>query len=181
MRQYKGFGRDFDEGIFKAGTERSETRGAAEVQEDEETQVEVPVDQRPAEIVDEEEDGEKTNKDVKQKENFSSMNGETEDGGGSEAADAPKQEEEIIPDHGERKASSSRVNGVTDEENGEELEQVTEELQPTVDEEGKTEGGNSGQDEADLDAQRPPRPEVTVTSPQENEESEQNKDSSAVA
>lgn len=34
-----------DEGIFKAGTERSETRGAAEVQEDEDTQVEVPVDQ----------------------------------------------------------------------------------------------------------------------------------------
>lgn len=34
-----------DEGIFKAGAERSEMRGAAEVQEDEETQVEVPVDQ----------------------------------------------------------------------------------------------------------------------------------------
>lgn len=34
-----------DEGIFKAGTERSETRGAAEVQEDEDTQVEIPVDQ----------------------------------------------------------------------------------------------------------------------------------------
>jgi hypothetical protein len=33
------------EGIFKAGAERSETRGAAEVQEDEDTQVEVPVDQ----------------------------------------------------------------------------------------------------------------------------------------
>lgn len=34
-----------DEGIFKAGAERSEMRGAAEVQEDEDTQVEVPVDQ----------------------------------------------------------------------------------------------------------------------------------------
>ncbi|XP_066124383.1 doublecortin domain-containing protein 2 isoform X2 [Saccopteryx bilineata] len=34
-----------DEGIFKAGTERSEMRGAAEVQEDEDTQVEIPVDQ----------------------------------------------------------------------------------------------------------------------------------------
>lgn len=34
-----------DEGIFKAGEERSETRGAAEVQEDEDTQVEIPVDQ----------------------------------------------------------------------------------------------------------------------------------------
>lgn len=100
---------------------------------------------RPAEIVDEEEDGEKTNKDVKQKEDFSAMNGNAEDGEVSEA-DAPKREEEI-PDHGEEKASSSRVNGVTDEENGEELDQVTEELQPAVDEEGKTEGDNSGQDE----------------------------------
>jgi len=34
-----------DEGVFKAGEERSETRGAAEVQEDEDTQVEIPVDQ----------------------------------------------------------------------------------------------------------------------------------------
>lgn len=34
-----------DEGVFKAGEERSETRGAAEVQEDEDTQVEIPIDQ----------------------------------------------------------------------------------------------------------------------------------------
>ncbi|XP_051025351.1 doublecortin domain-containing protein 2 [Acomys russatus] len=166
-----------DEGIFKAGAERSETRGAAEVQEDEDTQVEVPVDQRPAEIVDEEEDIEKTSK---QKEDFSVMNGEPEDGAGGEAANAPEQEEET-PDRGEEKASPSRVNGGTDEENGEELDQVTEELQPAVDEEGDNERDNSGQDEAGLDAQRPPRPEVTVTSPQDNEEQEQNKGSSTVA
>lgn len=171
---------DNDEGIFKAGAERSETRGAAEVQEDEDTQVEVPVDQRPAEIVDEEEDGEKTSKDANQKEDFSAMNGETEDRGGSKAADAPE-EEEGASDHGEKKASPSRVNGGTDEENGEELDQVTEELQPTAEEKGTAEGDNSGQDEAGLDAQRPPRPEVTVTSPQENEENEPNKASSAVA
>lgn len=34
-----------DEGVFKAGKKRSETRGAVEVQEDEDTQIEVPVDQ----------------------------------------------------------------------------------------------------------------------------------------
>jgi hypothetical protein len=34
-----------DEGIFKAGAERSEMWEAAEVQEDEDTQVELPVDQ----------------------------------------------------------------------------------------------------------------------------------------
>ncbi|EDL86486.1 doublecortin domain containing 2 (predicted), isoform CRA_a [Rattus norvegicus] len=108
------------------------------------------------------------------------MNGEAEDRAGSKVADAPE-EEEGIPDQGEKKASPSRVNGGTDEENGEELDQVTEELQPTVDEKGKAEGDNSAQDEAGLDAQRPPRPEVTVTSPQENEGNESNKASSAVA
>lgn len=34
-----------DDGIYKAGKKRSEMRGAAEVQEDEDTQTEVPVDQ----------------------------------------------------------------------------------------------------------------------------------------
>lgn len=104
---------------------------------------------RPAEIVDEEEDGEKTSKDANQKEDFSAMNGETEDRGGSKAADAPE-EEEGASDHGEKKASPSRVNGGTDEENGEELDQVTEELQPTAEEKGTAEGDNSGQDEVRL-------------------------------
>ncbi|XP_069469672.1 doublecortin domain-containing protein 2 [Ambystoma mexicanum] len=45
-----------DDSIFKAGEERSETWGAVEVQEDEDTQVEVPVDQRAAETVEEEND-----------------------------------------------------------------------------------------------------------------------------
>uniref|UniRef100_A0A8C6S3G5 Doublecortin domain-containing protein 2 n=1 Tax=Nannospalax galili TaxID=1026970 RepID=A0A8C6S3G5_NANGA len=171
---------DSDEGIFKAGADRSETRGAAEVQEDEDTQVEVPVDQRPAEIVDEEEDGEKAGRDARRQEAFSGMNGEVEDGGGPEAADAPEQVEEV-PGDGEDEVGPSRVNGGTNEENGEELDQVADEPQQTVDEEGKSQGTNEEQDEVDLDPQRPPRPEVTITSPQENEEEEQNKASSAVA
>ncbi|KAE8598073.1 hypothetical protein XENTR_v10016715 [Xenopus tropicalis] len=44
-----------DDGIFKAGKDRSEMWGASEVQEDENTKVEVPVDQRVAETVEEEE------------------------------------------------------------------------------------------------------------------------------
>ncbi|EHB09237.1 Doublecortin domain-containing protein 2 [Heterocephalus glaber] len=60
-----------NEGIFKAGAERSKMWGPAEVQEDEETQVEVPVDKRPAGRIDEEEDGEKSNTDAEQKEDFS--------------------------------------------------------------------------------------------------------------
>ncbi|XP_034841668.1 doublecortin domain-containing protein 2 [Mirounga leonina] len=169
-----------DEGVFKAGAERSETRGAAEVQEDEDTQVEIPVDQRPAEIVDEEEDGEKANKNAEQKEDFSGMNGEVEDGGEKEATDASEQVEGV-PDHSEEQAVPARVNGGTDEENGEELDQVNTEPQEEVDEELKSQGAGSGQDEADLDPQRPPRPEVKITSPQENENNEQNKDCAVVA
>ncbi|KAM8967589.1 doublecortin domain-containing protein 2 [Pelodytes ibericus] len=44
-----------DDGIFKACEDRSEMWGASEVQEDENTKVEVPVDQRVAETVEEEE------------------------------------------------------------------------------------------------------------------------------
>uniref|UniRef100_A0A8I5YN22 Doublecortin domain containing 2 n=1 Tax=Pongo abelii TaxID=9601 RepID=A0A8I5YN22_PONAB len=169
-----------DEGIFKAGAERSETRGAAEVQEDEDTQVEVPVDQRPAEIVDEEEDGEKANKDAEKKEDFAGMNGDLEEEGDREATDAPEQVEEIL-DHSEQQAGPARVNGGTDEENGEELDQVNNELQLVLDKERKSQGAGSGQDEADVDPQRPPRPEVKITSPEEDENNEQNKDYAAVA
>ncbi|XP_007901361.2 doublecortin domain-containing protein 2 isoform X1 [Callorhinchus milii] len=45
-----------EDSIFKAYEERTETLGAVEVQEDEGTLVELPIDQRPAETVDEEED-----------------------------------------------------------------------------------------------------------------------------
>ncbi|XP_063307747.1 doublecortin domain-containing protein 2 isoform X1 [Pelobates fuscus] len=50
-----------DDGIFKASEDRSEMWGATEVQEDENTKVEVPVDQRVAETVEEEEKNEEEN------------------------------------------------------------------------------------------------------------------------
>ncbi|TEA21884.1 hypothetical protein DBR06_SOUSAS20010071 [Sousa chinensis] len=161
------------EGVFKAGEERSETRGAAEVQEDEDTQVEIPLDQRPAEIVDEE-DREKENKEVGQKEDFSGMNGGVEEEGDGEATEAPEQAEEIL-DHREEQAGPARVSRGTNEENGEELDQVNNELQEAVDEEIKSQGAGSGCEEADLDPQRPPKPEVKITSSQENDNNEQNK------
>ncbi|XP_023977783.1 doublecortin domain-containing protein 2 [Physeter macrocephalus] len=163
-----------DEGVFKAGEERSETRGAAEVQEDEDTQVEIPVDQRPAEIVDEE-DREKENKEVGQKEDFSGMNGGVEEEGGREATEAPEQAEEIL-DHREEQAGPACVSRGTNEENGEELDQVNNGLQEAVDEEIKSQGAGSGCEEADLDPQRPPKPGVKITSSQENDNNEQNKD-----
>ncbi|KAB0355076.1 hypothetical protein FD755_022535 [Muntiacus reevesi] len=150
-----------------SGLENSVDRGASQA----------TVHGRPAEIVDEEEDREKENKEVEQKEDFSGMNGEVkEDEGDQEKPEAPEQAEEI-PDHREEQAgSAARVNGGTDEENGEELEQVNNELQEAVDEEIKSQGAGSGLEEADLDPQRPPKPEVKITSPQENDDSEQNKD-----
>ncbi|EPY83139.1 hypothetical protein CB1_000595065 [Camelus ferus] len=133
--------------------------------------------ERPAEIVDEEEDGEKENKEVKQKEDFSGLNGEVEEEGGREAAgDAPGQVEETSHPRAEQ-AGPARGSGGTDEENGEELDQVNNELQEAVDEEGQSQGTGSGPEEADTDPQRPPRPEVKITSPQENDNNEQNKDS----
>lgn len=109
----------------------------------------VLIHQRPAEIVGEEEDGEKANKEAEQKEDFSGVNGQVEEGGGGEAADAPEEVEEV-PDPGEGQAGPTRNNGGTDEENGEELDQVNTELQDTVDEEVKSEGAGSGQDEVFL-------------------------------
>ncbi|XP_066233250.1 doublecortin domain-containing protein 2 [Saccopteryx leptura] len=165
-----------DEGIFKAGAERSEMRGAAEVQEDEDTQVEIPVDQRSAEIVDEEEDGEKESKDAEKEEEFLEKSGEVEKERDEEATAASEQAEEM-PVHTEEQGGPAPVNRGTDEENGEEWDQVNNELQEAVVEEIKSEGAGSEQEEeANLDPQRPPRPEVKISSPQENEDSEQSKD-----
>lgn len=105
--------------------------------------------QRPAEIVDEEEDGEKANKDAEQKEDFSGMNGEVEEGGDLEATEASEEVEEV-PDHREEPAGPTRGNGGTDEENGEELDQVTTELQEAVDEDVKSQGAGTGQNEVIL-------------------------------
>ncbi|KAM4687653.1 doublecortin domain-containing protein 2 isoform 2-T2 [Discoglossus pictus] len=81
-----------DDGIFKACEDRSETWGAPEVQEDENTKVEVPVDQRVAETVEEEE---KTNED-----------NEAEDAGKDADADAEAEEEEE-----QNNAAEELVNG----------------------------------------------------------------------
>lgn len=135
---------------------------------------------RPAEIVDEEEDGEKESKDAGKKEELIGMNGDVEEEGDGEAVAASEQAEEI-PDQGEEQAGPARVDGITDEENGEELDQVNNELQEAVDEEIRSPGAGSGQEEADLDPQRPPRPEVKITSPQENGDNQQSKDYAVVA
>ncbi|XP_067913002.1 doublecortin domain-containing protein 2-like isoform X2 [Heterodontus francisci] len=64
--------------VFKAYEERTETVGAVEVQEDNQTQVELPIDQRPAETVDEEEDPQELCKEESRKEDGNSQNVERE-------------------------------------------------------------------------------------------------------
>lgn len=107
------------------------------------------IHQRPAEIVDEEEDGEKESKDAGKKEELIGMNGDVEEEGDGEAMAASEQAEEI-PDQGEEPAGPARVDGVTDEENGEELDQVNNELEEAVDEEIRSPGAGSGQEEVFL-------------------------------
>lgn len=107
------------------------------------------IHQRPAEIVDEEEDGEKESKDAEEKEEFSGMNGEIEEEGAGEATAASGQAEDM-PGHGEVQGRTTRVNGGTDEENGEETDPVSNELQEAVDEETKSQGAGSEQEEVFL-------------------------------
>ncbi|XP_044539465.1 doublecortin domain-containing protein 2 [Gracilinanus agilis] len=159
-----------DEGIFKAGAERSEMEGAAEVQEDEDTQVEIPVDQRPAEIIDEEESGGKENEEIEgEKEDLPELNG---DGDEKDVKKSPE----------EGNVDPPRVNG-TNEENGEELDDVTdsEHHQKTEEEITLARGDGGGRKEDESEPQRPPRPEVKITSPQENDNNEPNKEYAAVA
>lgn len=131
-------------------------------------------------MVDEEEDGQKENKDAEQKEGFSGTSGGVEEEGSGEVKDDSKQAPET-PGPQAAQAGPARVSRGTDEENGEELEQVTSEPQEAAGGDAEARAAGSEQDEADLDPQRPPRPEVKITSPQENENNEPNKDYAAVA
>ncbi|XP_010009386.1 PREDICTED: doublecortin domain-containing protein 2 [Nestor notabilis] len=85
---------DNGEDIYKASGDRSEMWGAAEVQEDEDTRVEVPLDQRPAETVDEEENAEEENdcgeEVYKGEEEYPEVNGEE---GGKTAKERSEMEE----------------------------------------------------------------------------------------
>lgn len=107
------------------------------------------IHQRPAEIVDEEEDREKESRDAEKKEEFSGMNGEVEEEGSGEATAASEQGEQM-PGHREEQERPTRVNGGTDEENGEEMDPVSNELQEAVDEEIKSQGAGSEQEEVFL-------------------------------
>ncbi|XP_064522101.1 doublecortin domain-containing protein 2 [Pseudopipra pipra] len=186
--QYNG------EDIYKAREEGSETWGAVEVQEDEDTLVEVPLDQRPAETVDEEENveeendkgeeacegeqypevnREKSGKSVKERsereENKKKLN-ENFEGEAAETENVDQAEEEEL----------IHLNGKNNEEDGEGKEHLNyqDDLQP--EEEIKEDSGSQNQ----VDSHREKTsttPRVTITSPQESEKNDQSNDYAAVA
>nr|XP_056710200.1 doublecortin domain-containing protein 2 [Euleptes europaea] len=166
---------DNDEGVYKAGKKPSEIRGAVEVQEDEDTQTEIPIDQRPAETVDEEENVTRHNGE------YTAMNGETEPGEETEETiNEVDENKEKMDDHSENEqpeldaageGETSHAQGGTNEENGEEMDLNGHE------EEAK----ESAHDLTQGDAQKTSAPRVTVTSPQESEKNEQTNAYAAVA
>ncbi|XP_069814032.1 doublecortin domain-containing protein 2 isoform X2 [Dendropsophus ebraccatus] len=119
-----------DDGIFKAGEDRSEMWGASEVQEDENTKVEVPVDQRVAETVDEEvrdnegQDGEEIVEEAEEQENGHD-NAETDD---LHEEDTGENEEHNMAEYSLPRPTSSRllekVSSPTEDESKEHVDEA---------------------------------------------------------
>ncbi|XP_019345975.1 doublecortin domain-containing protein 2 isoform X2 [Alligator mississippiensis] len=177
-----------DEGIYKAG-ERSEMLGAVEVQEDEDTRVEVPVDQRPAETVDEEENDHQEEEKDEGKETYGEMNGEESWEADNERNGLKENEEEVNGHYEEEEGEEEEVgskeedettslNGKTNAENGETMEQ----LNCHNEEEAKIQEELDRQSQADSHSEKTStNPRVTITSPQESEKNEQTNEYAAVA
>ncbi|KAM8810525.1 doublecortin domain-containing protein 2 [Eudromia elegans] len=187
---------DNDEGIYKAGEKRSEMLGATEVQEDEDTRVEVPLDQRPAETVDEEENAEEENDNVGDsdtgREEYPEVNGRESE----EVAKERKEVEENVKkldgsyeDKAEERETVNQaeeeitlLNGKSTEENGEEMEQLNNQSDLQLEEEIKEQEDPDDQNQAGSHREgASTNPRVTVTSPQESEKNDQTSDYAAVA
>ncbi|XP_032298401.1 doublecortin domain-containing protein 2 isoform X2 [Coturnix japonica] len=180
-----GFLQDNGEGIYRASEKQSEMWGAAEVQEDEDTRVEVPLDQRPAETVDEEENAEEEvdrgeEEAHKQNEEHPEVNGE--DSGETVMKSNRGEEDEIkLSGNYEYKIEETEnvyqaeeeelthLNGKINEKNGGGMEQMNshDDLQHEEDVEEDYAGSQNQVDSHDEKTSRNPR--VTITSPQESE------------
>lgn len=97
-------------------------------------------------MVDEEEDGQKENKDAEQKEGSSGTSGGVEEEGSGEVKDDSKQAPET-PGSRAAQAGPARVSRGTDEENGEKLEQLTTEPREAAGGEAEARAAGSEQDE----------------------------------
>ncbi|XP_037236411.1 doublecortin domain-containing protein 2 isoform X1 [Falco rusticolus] len=186
---------DNGEDIYKAREEESEMWGAAEVQEDEDTRVEVPLDQRPAETVDEEENAEEENdrgeEAYKGEEEYPVVNGKEsgETVTGRSEVENKKKLNESYEDEAEEtenvdeaeEEELTHLNGKKNEENGEGMEHLNYQgdLQPEA--EIKEEDSNSRKQVDSRPEKTSTNPRVTITSPQESEKNDQSSDYAAVA
>ncbi|XP_074908405.1 doublecortin domain-containing protein 2 [Buteo buteo] len=183
------------EDIYKAREEGSEMWGAAEVQEDEDTRVEVPLDQRPAETVDEEENAEEENdrgeEAYKGQEEYPEVNGEKSGETVKERNEVEENKKKLNYNYEYEAEETENVdqaeeeelthlNGKKNEENGEGMEHLNyqDDLQP--EEEIKEDSDSQNQVDSHLE-KASTNPRVTITSPQESEKNDQSNDYAAVA
>ncbi|XP_072185370.1 doublecortin domain-containing protein 2 isoform X2 [Excalfactoria chinensis] len=180
-----GFLQDNGEGIYRAREKQSEMWGAAEVQEDEDTRVEVPLDQRPAETVDEEENAEEEvdrgeEEAYKQKEEHLEVNGEDSEETVMKSNRGGENNNELSGNYEYKTEETENVyqaeeeeltllNGKINEKHGGGMEQMNsqEDLQHEEDVEEDYSGSQNQVDSHDEKTSRNPR--VTITSPQESE------------
>ncbi|XP_009885522.1 PREDICTED: doublecortin domain-containing protein 2 [Charadrius vociferus] len=184
------------EDIYKAREQGSEMWGAAEVQEDEDTCVEVPLDQRPAETVDEEENAEEENdmgeEAYKGEEEYPEVNGEENGETVKERSEVEENKKKLNENYEDEAEETENVdqaeeelthlNGKKNEENGEGMEHLNYQgdLQP---EEEMKEKDSDNQNHVDSHLEKTStNPRVTITSPQESEKkNDQSNDYAAVA
>ncbi|XP_056341434.1 doublecortin domain-containing protein 2 isoform X2 [Oenanthe melanoleuca] len=195
VKALPGVLQDNGEDIYKAREEGSEMWGAVEVQEDEDTLVEVPLDQRPAETVDEEENVEEENdrgeEAYKGEEEYSEANGEESGETVKERIEVEENKKKLNENYADEAGKTQNVdqaeekelihlNGKNHEGNGEGIEHLKYQGDLQPEEEIKEDSGSQNQDDPGLE-KTSTNPRVTVTSPQESEKKEQSNDYAAVA
>ncbi|XP_010129790.1 PREDICTED: doublecortin domain-containing protein 2, partial [Buceros rhinoceros silvestris] len=184
------------EDAYRAREEGSEMWGAAEVQEDEDTRVEVPLDQRPAETVDEEENAEEENdraeEAYKGEEEHSEVNGEEGGETVKERSEVGKNRMKLSENYEDEAEETENVdqaeeeepthlNSEKNEENGEGMEHLNYRGDVQPEEEIKL-GDSDSQNQVDSHLEKTStNPRVTITSPQESDKTDQSNDYAAVA
>ncbi|KAM9387893.1 doublecortin domain-containing protein 2 [Phaethornis superciliosus] len=186
---------DNGEDIYKDREELSEMWGAAEVQEDEDTHVEVPLDQRPAETVDEEENAEEENnrgeEAYKREEEYPEMNGEESGETGKKRSQVGKNKKKLCENYETEaeetenvdqaeEAAHNHLNGKKNEENVGGMEPLNYQGDLKPEEEVKENSDSQNQVDSHLE-KTSTNPRVTITSPQESEKNYQSNDYAAVA
>ncbi|XP_039914153.1 doublecortin domain-containing protein 2 isoform X1 [Hirundo rustica] len=183
------------ENIYKAREEESEMWEAVEVQEDEDTLVEVPLDQRPAETVDEEENVEEENdrgeEAYKGEEVYPEVNGKESGETVKEITEVEENKKKLNENYEDEAGETQKVdqaeekelthlNGKNNKENGEGMEHLNYQGDLQPEEEIKEDSGSQNQVDPGLE-NTSTNPRVTITSPQESEKNDQSIDCAAVA